>query len=199
MQLNQDEFAAHLPVYLTRVQKDNLIAALKNFNQHSFYTTYGTDELLQGDGWGQLDIFSFQSGQQRKVRGIFLSNSCDISPENERILPPNIVFVPLIPTKAVVDMLTAKGIAKNKIEDTIKDMRAQRITSVFFLPKHTNGLNEDHIAFLDNVHSLPANHFIQQKTQPKIFTLSQMGFYLFLFKLSVHFCRFGENVQRYDV
>lgn len=32
----------------------------------------------------------------------------------------------------------------------------------------------------------------------KLVTLSQQGFYMFLLKLSIHFCRFQENIARFD-
>ena len=54
-------------------------------------------------------------------------------------------------------------------------------------------LEEDYVVLLDDLHSIPlASHPGDQK----LFTLSMAGFYLFIFKLSVHFCRLHEHVDR---
>jgi hypothetical protein len=55
--------------------------------------------------------------------------------------------------------------------------------------------SEDHIALLDDLHTLPLGMF-QKADRPKLFTLSQVGFYLFVVKLSIHFCRFSEGISR---
>ncbi|MGZ5601252.1 MAG: hypothetical protein ACXWFX_11735, partial [Methylobacter sp.] len=57
-------------------------------------------------------------------------------------------------------------------------------------------LESDHIVLLDDLHTLPVKLFCEKNDREKQFTLSQAGFYLFLFKLSIHFCRFHENVLR---
>ncbi len=71
-------------------------------------------------------------------------------------------------------------------------MRAQEVTNVFYLPAG-GPFEEEHIVLLDNVHSMP---FAAHDEGEKLFTLSMAGFYLFAFKLSVHFCRLQENVDR---
>ena len=38
--------------------------------------------------------------------------------------------------------------------------------------------------------------FGQDIEKEKLYTLSQEGFWVFLIKLSIHFCRFHENVPR---
>ena len=43
---------------------------------------------------------------------------------------------------------------------------------------------------------MPVRAFIDDNAKAKRFTLSLHGFYMFVFKLSVHFCRLHENVAR---
>ena len=74
-------------------------------------------------------------------------------------------------------------------------IKEQKVTGIFFLPAG-GGLQEDHIALLDDIYTMPGKVFEEEKAKSKAFTLSQIGFYLFVFKLSVHFCRFQEQVAR---
>lgn len=52
------------------------------------------------------------------------------------------------------------------------------------------------IALLDDLHTIRLDSFEGIQERNKILTLNQIGFYIFLFKLSVHFCRFHEEVDR---
>lgn len=72
----------------------------------------------------------------------------------------------------------------------------QITTELFYLPRGSN-LDDDYVALLDDIHTAPFPQFQRQKDKQKLFTLSQVGFYLFLFKLSIHFCRFHENIDRH--
>jgi hypothetical protein len=74
-------------------------------------------------------------------------------------------------------------------------IREQSITSIFYLPKGA-ALDAEHIALLDDLHTVPLGYFSGKEERSKLFTLGMTGFYLFLFKLSVHFCRFHESVPR---
>lgn len=189
----------HIPYYLTQEAKNGLVKALKDFPEKiNYYTTKCQDELLQGDGWNGLDIINLESGDRKSIRGIILSNSCDISPENPREVPARMIFAPIIPLSLYENLLTRNGIDVEKVSTKISSIKLQRVTSLFYLPKG-GCLESDHIAVLDDLHTLPVQLFCKKTDRKKQFTLSQAGFYLFLFKLSIHFCRFHENVFRdYD-
>ncbi|MGQ0591371.1 MAG: hypothetical protein ACT4QB_01645 [Gammaproteobacteria bacterium] len=118
-----------------------------------------------------------------------------MAPENERDLPINIVFAPIIPLSAYGASLTQRGIESDRIREKIAAIKEQRITTLFYLPAG-GSLDTDHIALLDDIHTMPAKAFETEGGNGKVFTLSQIGFYLFIFKLSVHFCRLHENVNR---
>jgi hypothetical protein len=85
--------------------------------------------------------------------------------------------------------------AANQTDDKIAAIRKQHVTSLFYLPMGAS-LNEDHVALLDDLHTLPLRMF-QNADRPKLFTLSQVGFYLFVVKLSIHFCRFSGDISRH--
>lgn len=52
------------------------------------------------------------------------------------------------------------------------------------------------MALLDDLHTMNLKKFEDISERKKILTLSQIGFYIFLFKISVHFCRFHEAIER---
>jgi hypothetical protein len=89
--------------------------------------------------------------------------------------------------------------SKEIIEQHISSIRKQYISHVFFLPKG-GGLENDSIILFDRVTTLPSNYLSKSEIKgQRLFTLSDFGFYLFLFKLSVHFTRVRENVSRNSV
>lgn len=140
-------------------------------------------------------MISFESGERKLVKAVLLSNSCDIAPENKRELPTKLNFAPIIKLAPYLQLLRKAGLDNQQIDDKLVAIKEQKVTSLFYLPKGAD-LEEDYIALLDDVHTVPYQAFSTQSERRKIFTLSQVGFYLFLLKLSVHFCRFHEEINR---
>jgi hypothetical protein len=191
-----EEIRDHLPRYLTAGQQAELVRQLRDFENRNYYTSLFGDELLQGDGWSGVEILNFTDGNRDKIRGILLSNSCDISSSNPRDFPPKIVFAPLVRFDDLARALqNVPGLQPEKFDSKIIAIRQQRVSSLFFLPQG-NGLEVDHVAILDDLHSIPLAAFSREAKKTKLFTLGQMGFYLFLMKLSFHFCRFQEGITR---
>ena len=196
MEITPESLRDQIPYYLTTDQKDSLIKALKDFPvETNYYFNAYQDELLQGDAWTKLQLRRFENGEKESILGIILSNTCDVAPENKRDFPVNITFAPLIPLPAYVSLLGQAGVNPSQIQDKVTSIKEQKVTSIFFLPSG-GGLQEDHIALLDQIYTMPAKVFELETAKSKLFTLSLIGFYLFVFKLSVHFCRFHENVTR---
>jgi hypothetical protein len=135
---------------------------------------------------------------------IVLSNSCDISMENRRFDEPLVSFGIVIPLSLYEDSLRAVGIAENRAADHLKDVRANKISSLLYLPNVWRGANiirQEMIARLDWVYSLPNGTVQKWPNQylpegDRIFSLSNYGFYVLLYKLSVHFSRIREEVDR---
>lgn len=196
MQITAESIKDQIPYYLTQEAKENLAKALENFpRQIEYYINKFPDEIFQGDGWTSVAMINFETSAKKLVKAILLSNSCDVSPENKRELPVRLTFAPIIKLSGYLSRLTEAGLDKQQIDAKIVAIKEQRITSLFYLPKGA-GLDEDYIALLDNLHSVPYKAFSEQPERLKLFTLGQVGFYLFLLKLSVHFCRFHEEVHR---
>lgn len=196
MEITPESLREQIPYYLTTDQKDGIIKALEDFPvEINYYLNAYQDELLQGDGWTKLQLRRFENGEKESILGIILSNTCDVAPENKRDFPVYITFAPLIPLPAYVSLLGQSGVNPSQVQDKVTSIKGQRVTSIFFLPAGS-GLQEDHIALLDQLYTMPVKVFELETEKSKFFTLSLIGFYLFVFKLSVHFCRFHENVAR---
>ena len=201
MTFDADALRQQIPYYLTADPAQKvLLAELKSLsdgankgyfipNGYDGYTT----EMLQGDGWRGFQVFSFTNGNLNPVRGIVLSNSCDVTPGNARVMPPKVTFAPIVKLSKIVERFEAFGLTKEQVESRLQVIRAQGVTSIFYLPAD-DLLEEEHVALLDDLHSMPLEAHGQ--AAEKLFTLSTAGFYLFVFKLSVHFCRLHENVDR---
>lgn len=200
MNTTLDTIEAHIPYYLTREQKEGLAKALADFRETpvDYYINKYPDEVLQGDGWPELEVIRFEDGGRSQIKGIVLSNTCDIAPGNVRAIPPKLVFAPIIKLSNYAMLLTAAELNSDQIDSKLQAIREQSVTTIFYLPAGA-GLDDDYIALLDDLHTIPAHAFTTGQDRPKLFTLSMIGFYLFLFKLSVHFCRFHEEVVRDEV
>jgi hypothetical protein len=191
-----ESIETQIPYYLTQKAKENLVQALKNFPEYfDYYTDLYPTDVLQGDGWSKLEVLRFEDGARKEIKGIVLSNSCDISVINLRDFPPNISFAPIIKLSKYAEKLAAKGFPQEKIESRLQSIRVQQTSNMFFLPKGGK-LDDDFVALLGDLHTMPFKVFEPKGEREKQFTLSQVGFYLFLLKLSVHFCRFHEEIER---
>lgn len=199
-------FQDQIPYYLTLEQKEGLAKALKDFPDNTNYylsSTYCTDDItknvLQGDICKELEVNIVKEGEvsQKKVTGIILSNSCDISQDNKRRLAIRGLFSPLLNLENYISLLKKSGAPKQSIKQTVEDLKNQKISNIIYFPQSDDF--PESIALLDNIHILKKeqlDNIISQNNKSK--TLSQVGFYILLFKISVHFCRFHENIARYE-
>lgn len=188
-----------LPKYLTPEQTKDLYSELSRFPAVKGFYLSGTTsdaQLLQGDGWRGFVAINFHTGDRKTISGVILSNSCDISAENERYHPVHVLFAPLIDLQRFAARLSSTGKTPEQVETILTSIRQQRVTSMFYLPSGPEPLEES-IILLDDIHAHPLEHFMTQERQ-SLFTLSQHAFYIFLIKLSIHFCRFNEKVQRFN-
>ena len=155
------------------------------------------EEMLQGDGWRGFQKFNFHTGEICSIRGLDISNSCDIDPNNPRVQPTQITFAPLVKLSQYEEILRRSWTDAQRIQNRLDSIRDQKTTNIFFLPEG-GPLSEDYIINFDDISSMPASLHMESKEREKLFTLSDTGFYLLVFKLSVHFCSLQENVNRSD-
>ena len=196
MNLTEENLSKFFPYYLTDERKKGLLQALKQLpSQRSYYARLSDPEPLQGDGWVGLQIFRFEDGFRDRVKGIVITNSCDLAADNSRLVPTQLTFAPLVPLARYLSMLERNGVSPDRIKQHAIDIRAQFINSLFYLPAGQD-LAEEHIALLLDLHTIPLPAFVEDSGKSRMFSLSDIGFYLFVFKLSIHFCRLHENIDR---
>jgi len=202
MELDVENLKRQLPHYLTAQDQQELVRELNAIASGGtpsyFLSTYNDtfrEKMLQGDGWRGFQFFLFETGERRSIRGLVLSNSCDVSPENSRDLPARVIFAPLIRLSSYRALLENSRLGKEKVEAKITSIRQQKTTNIFFLPAG-GPLEEDHMVRFDEAQSMPVSAHTKSADREKLFTLSNTGFYMLIFKLSIHFCRLQEKIRR---
>ena len=183
-----------LPPYLREDRKPGFLQELKAFaSQKNYYALLSDPEPLQGDCWSGITVIEAGSSPVT-LKCLVISNSCDLAKANFRFSNPNVSLVPLVLIDRYETGLKAEFDA-NRVTDHIADIRAQRVSSMFFLPSHP-GVGGDCIACLDQIYTVPLQTFTERAVTKRVFSLRDTAFYLLLFKLSFHFCRLHENIDR---
>lgn len=202
MTFTAESLQQQIPYYLTAEDRQVLVdelRAISNGGTASYFLSSFRDsfkgDMLQGDGWRGFQLFRFDTGELCSVQALVMSNSCDIDPGHTRDIPARVIFAPLVKLAAYERALRASGIDAHKVDEKLASIRAQKVTNVFFLPAG-DPVTEDHVVKLDDVHSMPVAAHVGAKDRHKLFTLSNAGFYMLVLKLSVHFCRLQEKVNR---
>ena len=84
------------------------------------------------------------------------------------------------------------------LEAMVNTIKSQTTSNILYLPPNlVNG--KDYICHLDKAFWFPTeelNSYISDIAQTRIASLDYFGYYLFLVKLSYHFCRLPEEKQR---
>ncbi len=200
-----EEISIYLPRYLSDTSKNILIKELSKFptdgTKDVVYTSAlkQVDYLLQGDGIDNVPYISFPNTDVGDIPAILLSNTCDMSTDNERLNPCRIMYAPIVRLEKYKSILCEKGIENKRVEQHIKDIKLQHITQILYLPKGNAGigLSYEGIVFFDRAISIPLDEKTNRKfVSNKLFTLSDFGFYLFLLKLSYHLSRVQERIDR---
>jgi len=189
------KYSLYLPKYLTDDEKESIRDQLKAFpDKINYYLGRSSEEWLQGDGWTGFVLIDFATTQKKDVSGVVMSSSCDIDPTHDVHRPRNVVFSPLVDLGRYLKMCKEQGKTQAQIQGIEQSIKEQKVFDVFYLPR-IEGVISESILLLDNLHVHPLNDFAS-KDKAKLFTLSQVGVYMFLFKLSVHFTRMTEGVRR---
>ena len=199
--MSVQDIQVYLPKYLSEDNYRNLLKELESFpnniDQRMYTTSLPNNVIFQGDGYDSLpfvNLMKIEDGCKYRS-GIVLSNTCDMAPENRRLYSSSIIYVPIMDLKKYVENLQIKNIREDVIKNHVTDIRKQAITSMLFLP--ANSKMPDSIVFLNRITSVDNSYFSREELNKKrLFSLSDYGFYMLLFKLSVHFSRIQEKVNR---
>lgn len=189
------KFGLALPPYLSTDAKRALLDQLGAYpNSSAYFGKVEDDELVQGDGWRSFPIFEMDWPRPRLVLGLVISNSCDLASANDPKPDQRVVFAPVLNLEAFRDRLQQNGYSRGDVESQLTQIRSQQISRIFYLPAVPGQFGESVVA-LDHLHSLPLRK-MADVASTRVFSLSLYGWYVLLFKLSVHFTRTTEGVAR---
>lgn len=184
-----------LPSYLFPEARRQLLDDINAFpHNRGYYTNIGQPAYLQGDGWTNFIVLNFDTGERRPVSGIVLSNSCDIVPDNRTVAGQRVVFAPIINLHKYINLLRASGRDDQQIDSTVGRLVKQHVNNAFYLPAF--GQMPEGLVLLDDLHSEPLEYFWTAANKQRLIRLSDFGFWLFVLKLSIHFTRLQEEIQR---
>lgn len=198
-----DDIRVFLPKYLSEESTTSLFDELTQFplniDSRFYSSTFSySNHILQGDGLDGMLLVNLPDTKIGTGKAIIISNSCDIDLSNPRLFASSICYCPIFNLNKYEAMLKSKypDLLGGKIPQHIHEIKSQRVSQIFFLPAG-GGLREDSFVFFDRICNCN-NLGIDRTTlnSRKIFTLSNYGFYLFLFKLSIHFTRIRESIDR---
>lgn len=201
MNLDVEQLRLFLPKYLTPESEEALYESIRQFpgnineRLYSDFAQKDTTHVFQGDGLRDMLLVHLPDPKTLPGNAVVLSNTCDIAPENARLYPSAICYAPILRLDKFEAVLTKRGHSQTQISSQLEAIRAQRITSMFYLPKGAS-LEAESLVLLDRLISATVSAIPTDLAKCRIFSLSQFGHYLFLVKLSMHFSRLQERVER---
>lgn len=196
-----DDIKLYLPQYLSEDKLTTLKKQLREFGKWHDSGEYFTNRLksesnlFQGDGV-HAPFCNLPNPKFKDAPVLLLSNTCDMDISNSRLNPCRIMYAPILNLDKYIQSLKKRNFSSEAIDNHVKDIKKQVISQIFYLPT-TIIYGYDSIVLFDRAISLPiSNDIINKCTQSRIFSLSNYGFYLLLLKLSYHFTRIQEKVDR---
>ncbi len=197
-----EDIKIYLPKFLSGESSQELFKCLKDFPNNideRFYTSHLKEEesIFQGDGMKNMLVVNLPQPDIRPIPSMIFSNTCDISPDNTRLFNTNILYSPIFNLRKYREKISSDSTkSPQAIEDHIAAIKRQEITQIFFLPALIDQI-EDSIVFFDRVCNC-SNKMMKKENidTERIFTLSDYGSYLFVLKLSIHFTRIFDKVER---
>lgn len=200
------EIEKYLPYYLTGQERQSLLKEIKDFPENidqRFFSSSLKDEknIFQGDGFRDFLFVNLPDPKVGKLPAMVISNTCDIDQNNRRLNPKRMVYAPIYQLEKFKQMLIKNHVktgaeSLESIESYIQSIKKQYVTDIFYLPCNES-LEHDSIVMLDRLNNLPTDYLKEDEIiEKRLFTLSDLGFYMFLVKLSIHFSRVKEEVRR---
>jgi hypothetical protein len=195
-----EEIKKYLPKYLSESSTKELIRSLGGFPDNvnnSIYTSELSNQnvIYQGDGLLDMTVINLPNPKIDKVPALVFSNTCDIDQSNQRSYPSQICYAPIMKLQPFLELVEEKR-GKTYANDFSEKVKKQYITQIVYLPIGS-GLTYEGLVFLDRINNFP-NQLVQRENliTKRLFSLSNYGLYLLLLKISIHFSRIQEGVDR---
>lgn len=194
-----DEIKIQFPPYLTEESKKELFAELKEYpnNLNRIYTSIIEEGyVFQGDGIRNLPVINLPETKIENSPVLILSNTCDTEPNNKRDTSPRLIYSPIRKLSNYARYLASKSVKEEKINQHFDLIRKQEITNKLYLPQGS-GLEEECVVLLDYINNCDVSALpVERVDERRLFSLSTYGFYILLIKISIHFTRLREGVNR---
>jgi hypothetical protein len=203
-----DEINKLIPPDLSEQKKGRLREGLRQFSesknsQDQYYTDFylpsSLNYFLQGDLIRELrfPIFNTVTGQYEKqyFDALLISNTCDVDESNKNTVTKKVVLAKLIPVNLYVASL--KELAVENAADILTQIKNQQFSNILYLPP--NKEQNEYLAYFDDLSTIEKEELNPLKEEiilNRIESLDYFGYYLFIFKLSYHFCRLPEETER---
>lgn len=212
MAFNKEEWDILLPSNLLATDKERLKRLLGQFfnvehrkgvkKYDNFYLDTSVKYFLQGDVLKNINslFWDAENGNYTFANSpvILLSNTCDVSEENNHNFDKQALYAPVTKLDFFTDSLREEGVGEQKIISIINALKNQEYSNVFYLPSNPVNGNE-YVILLDNIFWQPSNILkekLPQINEERFLSLNHFGFYLLITKLSYHFCRVPEEIDR---
>ncbi|GEM_PF-3409343 len=200
------EFERFLCSYLTAENARDVISCLRSFpdNVHRLYSLPANPRqyFLQGDCYENLPAARLKmvegslASDVVTFKGVILNNSCDMSEERKGGDKVDLMFCPLISLRKYVEQLfSKKDKTQNQVSEIIRGIKSQEYSHIMYFPPTSDVDDEGYMVRFDRIFSCNIG-FVRQLQPKTFFTLSNYGFYAFLYKMSVHFLRMREKEDR---
>lgn len=200
--INLEDIKLYLPKYLSTTSEHDLFKNLQDFPSNIDTRIYSNmlfddDIIYQGDGIDGFLVINLPNTKIKEAKVVILSNTCDVDVSNVRMYTSSICYTPLINLQKFIEKLKSKNnLSLDRIDQFVQSLKKQKISQILFLPKGGK-LDYDAFIFFDKINSCDNMSFNRSNLNEKrLFTLSNFGLYLFLFKLSINFSRIREGVDR---
>ena len=194
-----EDIKKYLPQYLSDSDAKQLFSALKDFPNNideRFYSNYSLDDniLYQGDCLKDIPAFNLPDTRTKLSQSMAISNTCDMDLSNKRLWNTRILLSQIILLEKLEKGLYQR-FPKDRVTNYINSLKKQQITNAFYLPKSKN--LDEAVAFFDYTNSFDINYIDRESLKERrLVSLSNYGFYILLLKLSIHFTRVQEKVER---
>lgn len=204
-----DDLSKILPPELTEQKKGRLQEGLNQFlkvnnNKDKYYTDFylksSNSHFLQGDLIREIrfPVFNKSIRQYEKLYfdALLISNTCDVDDsEKKRNVAKQAILAKLVPLELFIESLGENGV-KNSA-DIITQIKNQQFSNVIYLPQTKS--NKEYLAYFDDLSIIDIDELNTLKDEinsNRIDSLDYFGYYLFVFKISYHFCRLPEESHR---
>lgn len=199
--LTLEQIRQNLPKYLAPKSLNELFEGIKQFPasfQKNISSTYHLDDenLFQGDIIDEVEVYDSELASYIKIRAIIISNTCDITSENQRDaeLPISVCYVRTL--EHYKKMYREYGKSETQLNDKIAAIKKQLITNLMYIPS-VSGKTPEFIVHLEKGFRLSNTQTIRERlVANRLISFNNLGFYVLLNKISIHYCRFWEKVDR---